>query len=62
MNLQIFIKETLVQIAQGIDDASQALEGSTKVINPKSTIGAYGTNDAKVYGYVADDKKMRQAV
>jgi hypothetical protein len=62
MDLRNFIKETLVQIAQGIDDASQALEGSTAIVNPRSVIGAHGTNDAKVYGYVAKDKNMRQAV
>ena len=37
MDLRNFIKETLVQIAQGIDDA-------------------------KVYGYLSEDKKMRQVV
>ena len=62
MDLRNFIKETLVQIAQGIDEASQALGGTSAIVNPRNVVGAHGTNDAKVYGYVAKDKNMRQAV
>lgn len=57
MDLRNFVKETLVQIAQGIDDASTALEGSKAIVNPRSVVGAHGTNDAKVYGYLSEDKK-----
>ncbi|MDA3862826.1 MAG: hypothetical protein PF689_03055 [Deltaproteobacteria bacterium] len=62
MDLKLFIKETLVQISQGIEDANQALEGTTTIVNPRHVAGVNGTNDAKVYGYVAEDKKLRQAV
>lgn len=62
MDLRNFVKETLVQIAQGIDDASTALEGSKAIVNPRSVVGAHGTNDAKVYGYLSEDKKMLQVV
>lgn len=62
MDLRNFIKESLVQIAQGIDDASIALKGTSAIVNPRSVVGAHGTADAKVYGYVSEDKKMRQAV
>jgi hypothetical protein len=62
MDLRNFIKETLVQIAQGIDDASKALDGSTAIVNPRSVAGAHGTNDTKVYGYLAEDKEYRKAV
>lgn len=62
MDLRNFIKETLVQIAQGIDDASKALEDTTAIVNPKSVVGSHGTNDAKVYGYLAEDKSYRKAV
>ena len=65
MDLKRFIKETLVQIAQGIEDADEALKGSSAIINPRNVTGASsGTDDSKVYGYVVDEKQgtYRQAV
>ena len=62
MDLRNFIKETLVQIARGIEDASQALESTTAIVNPRNVVGAHGTTDSRVYGYVAEDKSYRQAV
>ena len=62
MDLRNFIKETLVQIAQGIEDASQALDPTTAIVNPWNVVGAHGTNDSKVYGYVDESREYRQAV
>ena len=36
MNLQEFIKETLVQIASGIEGAAAELKGSKAIINPRN--------------------------
>lgn len=62
LDLRNFIKETLVQIAQGIEDASQALGSTTAIVNPRNVVGAHGTNDSKVYGYVDESRDLRQAV
>jgi len=64
MDLRHFIKETLVQIAQGIEDAGTALESSSAIVNPRNVSGSTGTSDAKVYGYLIEEKenRMRQAV
>ena len=65
MDLRNFIKETLVQISQGIEDASAALEGTSAIVNPRNVAGATGTNDTKVYGYLIEKGSstvMRQAV
>ena len=62
MELRRFIKETLLQIAQGIEDASNALDQTTAIVNPRNIAGSGGTIDSKVYGYLATDKSFRQAV
>jgi len=49
MDLRNFIKETLVQIAQGVDDAREALADSKAIVNPRNFAGsAAGGADAKV--------------
>lgn len=64
MDLRNFIKETLVQIAQGIEDASDALDDSAAVVNPRNVVGTQGSEDAKVYGYWVEntDRNYRRAV
>jgi hypothetical protein len=62
MNLRNFIKETLIQIAQGIEDASHALDSTTAIVNPRNVTGTTGAVDSKVYGYIADDISPRQVV
>jgi hypothetical protein len=49
------MKETLVQFAQGIEDASKALEGTTAMASPERVAGMHGTNYAKAYGCLAED-------
>lgn len=65
MDLRNFIKETLVQIAQGVEDAREALKDSTAIVNPRNVAGASsGGGDSKVYGYVVEEesKVYRQAI
>ncbi|SFK45002.1 trypco2 family protein [Rhodanobacter glycinis] len=56
MDLRNFIREALVQIAQGIDDASAELKDSTAIVNPANVVGTGGSSDAKVYGYLTNDR------
>jgi len=65
MDLRNFIKETLVQIAQGVDDAREALADSKAIVNPRNVAGSgSGGADSKVYGYLVTDnaKNYRQVV
>lgn len=48
MDLKDFVRESLVQIAQGISEANTALAGTSAVVNPHN-VQAYST-DAKAYG------------
>ena len=50
MELKEFITESLVQIAEGIDDANAKLKGSEAFVNPNS-VQAY-SKEAKAYGRV----------
>lgn len=45
-----------MQIAQGIDDASAELKDSTAIVNPANVVGTGGSSDAKVYGYLTNDR------
>ncbi|ELV8773039.1 hypothetical protein QNE60_004380 [Vibrio harveyi] len=64
MELQQFISTALVQIAKGIESASEELKDSSAIVNPRNIVGTGGTDDQKVYGYLADDstRKLRKAV
>jgi len=63
MDLRNFIKEALVQIALGIDDASEALGESNAIVNPRNVATGGGTKDSKIYGFmVADSNPMQQIV
>ena len=58
MELKDFIKESLVQISKGIQEANDSLGITNAVVNPRS-IQAYSGN-AQAYGRVSDsmtDKK-----
>ena len=58
MDLKTFIKESLVQIAQGIEEASADLKESTAIVNPPNVVGTNGTNDSKVYGHLTDRQEI----
>lgn len=62
MDLRNFIKEALVQIAQGIDDASNELADSSAIVNPRNVATGVGTKDSKVYGYLASGTNQLQQV
>lgn len=63
MDLRDFIKETIIQVALGIEDAAEALKDSSAIVNPKNVLGTAGASDAKVYGYLGDaNNTSRQAV
>lgn len=50
MDLQSFIRETIVQISKGIEDASQELQGSGAIVNPVNV--STNGNDAKIHGLI----------
>ncbi|EPM7950998.1 TPA: hypothetical protein ACP5TT_004458 [Vibrio parahaemolyticus] len=64
MELQQFISTALVQIAKGIESASEELKDSSAIVNPRNVVGTGGADGQKVYGYLADDstRKLRKAV
>ena len=64
MELQQFISSALVQIAKGIESASEELGDSNAIVNPRNVIGTNGTDDQKVYGYLSEGsaRKLRKAV
>lgn len=60
MELKYFVKETLVQIARGIEAASVALEDTNAHINPKNI---YVNSDSRQnYGRLVEDKKYNPVV
>lgn len=65
MDLKSFVAETLVQIAQGIDEANEKLADSQAIVNPRYVIGHGEIKDATVYGYLVEGNERnnyRQAV
>jgi len=62
MNLQQFIKETLVQITQGIVEADEAVAAIGAAVNPKDVV--HNNQSSGPYGYYAEDKRgnYRRAV
>ncbi len=57
MDLQTFIKQTLIEIARGIESAGKELKGSSAVVSPKNIVTA-GENKFAVYGWkIGDDEK-----
>jgi hypothetical protein len=51
VDLQSFIRETLVQIARGIEEASDELKGSGALINPENVANA-NQQGSVVYGQI----------
>jgi hypothetical protein len=50
MDLATFIKESLVQIARGIEEANTTLEQSTALVNPRNIVPS-PRGDTKFHGY-----------
>lgn len=63
MDLATFIRESLVQIARGIDEANTALEGTTAKVNPRGIVPS-PKGDTKFYGYLneSNEKEWRRVV
>jgi hypothetical protein len=61
MNLQDFIKETLVQIARGIEGAAAELQGSKAIVNPRN-VQTRTDVDTDVYGFLDTHEKFYKAV
>lgn len=63
MDLQTFIRETLVQIARGIEEASEELKESGALINPENVANA-NQQGSVVYGQIVPkrDAIMRRHV
>jgi len=58
MDLTTFIKESLVQISRGIDEANAALEDSTARVNPRNIVPS-PKDDSKFYGYFNESAETR---
>ena len=63
MDLQSFIRETLVQIAQGIEEANSRLaeKGSLAKVNPP-TIALYNDKEGYAYVVASGDFKSKNAI
>jgi hypothetical protein len=61
MNLQDFIKETLVQIARGIEGAAGELKGTKAIVNPRN-VQTRTDVDSDVYGFLDTREKFYKAV
>lgn len=58
MNLTTFIRESLVQIARGIEEANDALADTTAKVNPRG-IAPSPKGDTKFYGYLNEDDTVK---
>ena len=61
MELQDFITKTLVQIARGIKNAADQLEGTKAIVNPRNVHALEGKESA-VYGYMNTQKQYFKVV
>lgn len=61
MNLQEFISQALIQIANGIREADKPLTSAGAVVNPRHVTGA-GNNMSNVYGHIDDKSDSLRAV
>lgn len=62
MELQQFISNTLVQIANGIQDAAHELAKSKKaIVNPRN-VATSNMKDSDAYGILVNNKKFYKAV
>ncbi|MCJ8286612.1 trypco2 family protein [Halomonas sp.] len=55
MELKDFIRETLVQVAQGIEEASSELQDSTALVNPRN-VSINTSENGRHYGVFSEDK------
>jgi hypothetical protein len=61
MQLHEFITETLSQIAKGVGDANQKLQGTSAIVNPRHV--NYNTNEnIRAYGWLTEKKEKLRAV
>lgn len=61
MQLHEFITETLSQIAKGVGDANQKLQGTSAIVNPRHV--NYNTNEnIRAYGWLTETKEKLRAV
>jgi hypothetical protein len=61
MQLEDFIKESLVQIANGVSAAAKELNSSGAIVNPRN-VAAASKETFNVYGLIAESNTMRRAV
>ena len=61
MELQDFITNTIVQIAQGIEGAKLQLEDSEAIVNPRH-VSDTGNGDSPIYGYLNTNENFYKAV
>lgn len=61
MELHEFITQTLVQISQGIENASEELKDSSAIVNPKN-VNYNRSEHIQAYGWLSDTKERLRAV
>ena len=60
MELKDFIRESLVQVATGIEEANEQLIDSNACVNPRE-VEVYSSN-AKAYGRVSENQKAKDVL
>ena len=58
MDLATFIRESLVQIARGIDEANSALTDTSANVNPRGIVPS-PKGDTKFYGYLNEKESEK---
>ena len=58
MDLSTFIRESLVQIARGIEEANANLAGTTAKVNPRGIVPS-AKGDTKFYGYLNESNEEK---
>ena len=51
-NLKDFVKQTIIQLSQAIDESNKELESLGTVINPTNTGNYVGAKTREIYGYM----------
>ena len=57
MQLDEFIKASLVQIANGVSEAGKELEGTGALVNPRN-VAASGKETFNIYGYISESQTL----
>ena len=55
MDLKDFVKETIVQISNGINAANAELKDAEALVNPRN-VGVYTKEDYRIYGYLDENE------